>query len=367
VQNPLARERERVTTLFFYGVVALLGYFFLRILSPFFAPLGWAAVLAIFVHPWYSKLVPRYGNAGAAVLSTLVVTALIVGPGLVILATFVQESRAALSTLDRDAITGQLASLDRAWDRIRVLIPGAQSVELSSLIENVVSRTGGFFAARVGEFLADVLVLLFQLFVTLFALFFFLRDAVPIMRIVRSLLPFEDLRRERMIRQTRDLVYASIAAGVMIASLQGLAGGLIFALLGLGAPVVWGVMMGFFALLPFVGTWVVWVPAAIWLMATGQLVDGIVLTVLGATVVASIDNVLRPAILSGRTEMSGLLMFISLLGGVSVFGLLGIVLGPLVTAAVISLFDAYTDPAEIISTVRSNDTPKERDAARIAP
>ena len=89
-------------------------------------------------------------------------------------------------------------------------------------------------------------------------------------------------------------------AGVMIASLQGFAGGLIFALLGLGAPVVWGVMMGFFALLPFVGTWVVWGPAAIWLMASGRLVDGIVLAVLGGTVVASIDNVLRPAILSAQ-------------------------------------------------------------------
>jgi len=365
VQNPLARERERVTALFFYGVVALLGYFFLRIFSPFFAPLGWAAVLAIFVYPWHSTLVPRYGNSGAALLSTLVVTVLIVGPGLVILATFVQESRAALSTLDQDVVAGQLASLDRAWDRIRALIPGAQSVELSTLIENVVSRTGGFIAARVGELLADILVLLFQLFVTLFALFFFLRDADTIMRIVRSLLPFEDLRKERMIRQTRDLVYASVAAGVMIAALQGLAGGLVFALLGLGAPVVWGVMMGFFALLPFVGTWVVWVPAAISLMATGRLGAGIVLAVLGATVVSSIDNFLRPAILSGRTEMSGLLMFISLLGGGSIIRKHSIVLGPLVTAVVIGLFDAYTDPAEIIGAVRTNDTPK--DAARIVP
>ena len=177
-------------------------------------------------------------------------------------------------------------------------------------------------------------MLLFQLFVTLFALFFFLRDANTIMQEVRRSLPFEDLRRERMIRQTHDLVYASIAAGLVIASLQGFAGGIVFALLGLGAPVFWGVMMGFLALLPFVGTWVVWVPAAIWLMATGQLFKGVVLAVLGVTIVGSIDNLLRPAILSGRAQMNGLLMFISLLGGVSVFGLLGLVLGPLVTAIV---------------------------------
>src|SRR4029450_98030 len=115
-----------------------------------------------------------------------------------------------------------------------------------------------------------------------------LRDANTIMRAVRDMLPFEDLRRERMIRQTRDLVYASVAAGLMVASLQGLAGGLVFALLGLGAPVFWGVVMAFFALLPFVGTWVVWLPAAIWLIATGQPGKGAALAVLGVTVVASI-------------------------------------------------------------------------------
>ena len=114
-------------------------------------------------------------------------------------------------------------------------------------------------------------------------------------------------------------------------------------------------MMGFLALLPFVGTWVVWVPAAIWLMATDQLLKGVVLAVLGVTIVGSIDNLLRPAILSGRAQMNGLLMFISLLGGVSVFGLLGLVLGPLVTAIVSGLFDAYTGPADIIETPPAND------------
>jgi predicted PurR-regulated permease PerM len=360
VPNPLSRERERVTTIFFYGVVLFLGYLFLRILTPFFAPLGWAAVLAIFVYPWHERLVPRYGNTRAAALSTLVVTLLIVGPGLVILTAFVQESRAALSTVDRDAFAGQLALLEEGWNRIRVFIPGAQTIDLRNLIDEAISRTGGFIAARVGGLLADIVVLLFQLFVTLFALFFFLRDADTIMQEVRRSVPFEDLRREHMIRQTRDLVYASIAAGLVIASLQGLAGGVVFALLGLGAPVFWGVMMGFLALLPFVGTWVVWLPAAIWLLATGQLVKGAILGLLGVTIVGSIDNFLRPAILSGRTQMNGLLMFISLLGGVSVFGLLGLVLGPLVTAIVSGLFEVYVGPSDTIGTAGTNEDTTQR-------
>jgi predicted PurR-regulated permease PerM len=245
------------------------------------------------------------------------------------------------------------------------LIPGAQSVDLKSLVEDVISRTGGFVAARVGGLIADIAVLLFQLLVTLIAVFFFLRDADTIMRDLRGVLPFEDLRRERMIRQTRDLVYASIAAGVLIAALQGLAGGLVFAVLGLGAPVFWGVMMGLLALLPFVGTWMVWMPAAIWLLASGQVVKGVILAVLGGAVVASIDNVLRPVMLSGRAQMNGLLMFISLLGGVSLFGLLGIVLGPLVSAIVIGLFEAYTAPGELISGGVAPG--EERNGQRVTP
>jgi predicted PurR-regulated permease PerM len=348
LRSPLDIERARVATLFFYGVVLLLGYFVLRIFAPFFAPLGWAAVLAIFVYPWHERLVPRYGNGRAAGLTTAVVTLLIVGPGLLVLTAFAGESRAALADVDRDALTQQMAIAQEAWNRIRVLIPGASSVDLGTFVNDAIAKTGGFVASRVGGLLANIAVLLFQLLVTLIALFFFLRDTDAIARELRRALPFEELRRERMIRQTRDLVYSSIAAGLLIASLQGLAGGMVFALLGLAAPVFWGVVMGFLALLPFVGTWVVWVPTAVWLMASGQLMKGVMLAVLG-TLIATIDNVLRPAILSGRAQMNGLLMFISLLGGVSVFGLLGIVLGPLIMAIVTSLFEAYTSPVEIVS------------------
>lgn len=350
LRTPLAAERERIATLFFYAVVILLGYFLLRIFAPFFGPLGWAAVLAIFVYPWHEPLVMRYGNVRAATLSTLIVTVLIVAPGLLVLTAFIRESGAALSELDRNTLASQLAWAERTWERIRVLIPGAPPADLGSLLDQAISKAAGFLARRAGGLLADVVVFVFQLFVTVLALFFLLRDAGAIMRGMRRALPFDDLRRERIIRQTRDLVYASVASGLLIASLQGLAGGLVFAILGLGAPVFWGVVMGFFALLPFVGTWVVWLPAAVWLMATGQLAKGVTLAVLGVTIVGTIDNFLRPAFLSGRAQMNGLLMFISLLGGVSVFGLIGLVLGPLVVAIVGGLFEAYTGPPEIIES-----------------
>lgn len=344
----LASERERFTTLVFYGVLLLLGYFLMRVFAPFFGPLGWAAVLAICVFPWHDRLAVRVGRARSAAIITTIVTLIIIGPGLLLLTAFAREGTAALQALDREVIAKQFAWAVEKWDRYRVYIPPARSLELGTLINQASANVAGFIAARVGGLLADLAVFVFHLFVTLFALFFILRDSGTIMRVMRRAMPFDEPRRERMIRQTRDLVFASVTAGLLIASLQGLLGGLLFLLLGLDAPVFWGVVMGFFALLPFLGTWVVWLPAAIWLAGTGHMAKALILAAFGAALVGSVDNVLRPALLAGRAQMNGLLMFISLLGGVSVFGLLGLVLGPIVVALTAGLLEAYAGGPEII-------------------
>jgi predicted PurR-regulated permease PerM len=348
-RSQLASERERFTTLIFYGVVLLIGYLLVRVFRPFLGPLGWAAVLAICVYPLHERLLRRFGRTRAAAVSTVLVTLFILGPGLLLLTAFVQEGRNALQGLDRQVIADRLAWGEAMWDRYRAYLPFAAEFDLIALLNQASANVAGFLAARVGSLLADVAVFVFHLFVTLFALFFLLRDAGGIMRAMRGALPFDEPRRERMIRTTRDLVFASVTAGLIIASLQGLLGGLLFAVLGLNAPVFWGVVMAFFALLPLVGTWVVWAPAALWLVATGQLGKALILAGAGALIVGSVDNVLRPALLAGRAQMNGLLMFVSLLGGAAAFGLLGLILGPLVVALAAGLLEAYSAEPEIVA------------------
>lgn len=353
----LASERERFTTLVFYGVVLLIGYLLLRVFQPFLGALGWAAVLAICVYPLHERLTGRFGRSRAAALSTLLVTLVILGPGLLLLTAFVQEARNALQGLDRQALAERLAWGVATWEQYRDYVPFAVEFDLIALLNQASANVAGFLAARVGGLLADVAVFIFHLFITLFALFFLLRDAGGIMRAMRGAMPFDEPRRERMIRTTRDLVFASVMAGLIIASLQGLLGGLLFAILGLNAPVFWGVVMAFFALLPLVGSWVVWIPAALWLVATGQLGKAVILAAAGALVVGSVDNVLRPALLAGRAQMNGLLMFVSLLGGVAVFGLLGLILGPLVVALAAGLLEAYTAEPEVLVPAASEPEP----------
>jgi predicted PurR-regulated permease PerM len=171
--------------------------------------------------------------------------------------------------------------------------------------------------------LRNVLVLIVDLFVMLFALFFLFRDADLIMDIVRRALPFEEPNRGRMIAQARELVHSTVTSGLIVAAVQGLLGGLAFAVLGISAPVFWG-------------------PAAIWLLVVGEVGRGVILVGLGAGIVGTADNFLLPVLLSGRARLNGLLVFISLLGGLAVFGLLGLVLGPIVVVTATGLLRTYT-------------------------
>ena len=155
-----------------------------------------------------------------------------------------------------------------------------------------------------------------------------LRDAEAFRAALRRVLPFGHEQNERLLGITRDLVSASVTSTLAIAALQGLIGGVVFALLGIDGWVLWGAMMGILALLPLVGATLVWLPAAVWLALSGSLVKGIVLAAVGVLILGNVDNVVRPLLLSGKAQMNTLVLIISLMGGVSAFGFIGIVLGP---------------------------------------
>jgi predicted PurR-regulated permease PerM len=226
------------------------------------------------------------------------------------------------------------------WARVPLRF-GANLGSLEDIIRQGTARMTGLVAGGAGAVLRNVVTIIIDLVVMLFALFFFFRDGDAMMAVLRRMLPFEAEQSERMIAQARDLIHASVAAGFTVAALQGALGGVAFAMLGLGAPVFWGVVMAFFALLP-VGAGIVWAPAAIWLLLSGSVGRGVTLVIVGVAVIGLVDNVLRPALLSGRTQLNGLLVFVSLIGGLSAFGLLGLVLGPVIMATTIGMLDAYS-------------------------
>jgi predicted PurR-regulated permease PerM len=339
--------RQRSTTLLFYAFVLLLGYLIYLMFEPFLRPLAWAAILAAFFYPRFQRLERRFGKKTAATLGTIGVTVVIVVPFVLIVMAFVQEATQVVGSVDLSTSGSRgFERLQRGWSWVQRQRFGRSLGSLDELLKQIYARGAGFVAASAGAAFRNVVVVIVNLVIMLFALFFFFRDGEAIMRRIRRILPFDASFREHQIAETASLIRASISSGLVVALAQGAVGGVAFALLGLEAPIFWGVMIAFFSLLPL-GAWIVWAPVAIWLLMTGQTGRGIGLLAIGAGGISLIDNVLRPILLSGRTQMNGLLVFISLLGGMAAFGLIGLVLGPIVMATAISFIEAYaTDRRE---------------------
>ncbi len=333
---------ERLTSVLFYGAVLLLAYLVFLIFEPFLVPLGWASVLVVFFYPLHERLERRWGRTRAAAVSTAGVTLVLVVPALLLMTLFVREGVAAARSLQRATAEGQYAWAHRAWEWIVRRAPTAGPSDLATLVEQSAQRLAAFLASQLGTILRNTAVFLFKLFVMLFALFYLFRDAGAIVAGIRQILPFEQQHRDRMITEARNLIFASVTTSLIIAGVQGLLGGTAFALAGIGGPVFWGVIMAFLALLPVVGTWPIWLPTAIWLLATGHALRGIVVVAICAGVGTLVDNFLRPLLIGGRARLSGLLVFISVLGGIAVFGMLGVVLGPIVVATAAGILDVYT-------------------------
>jgi predicted PurR-regulated permease PerM len=189
---------------------------------------------------------------------------------------------------------------------------------------------------------ANVVRLILYLFLVLFALFYFLRDGKDIMVRVRRLLPFDGPLRERMLTEAQRLIQASVTVSLTIAIVQGTICGLALALVGISTPLFWALVMSFLALLPVVGAWPVWLPVAIWLLATRRIGSGILLLAMCGGLAGTIDNILRPLLLSGRSRLDGLMVFVSVLGGIAAFGMIGLVLGPIIFAMALAVLDVYT-------------------------
>jgi len=337
-------ERDRFARVIFYAVVLLAGYLAFQVIAPFLAPLGWAAVFALLLQPVYARLTRRLKPGLASLVTTLLATFIIVGPAVLLLSILVREIAAVSDYIQQSGVIADTpARVEQYWAVVRARVPLSLPEDPSVLITDVVQRLGSFIAGRAGSTLQNVASFVFALVVMLFALFFFLRDGARIAESIRSLLPFEPARRDRLITQTRDLVVASVGAGLAVAVAQGAIGGVTFALLGFGAPVLWGVTMTFCSLLPVVGATIVWLPAAIWLLLSGDITRGVILLGVGAGVIGMVDNLLRPMLMSGRTAASGLVVFLGLLGGVAAFGFIGLVLGPIVLVVAMTLLEAASE------------------------
>jgi predicted PurR-regulated permease PerM len=348
-------NRDWLVTAFFFVLLLVLLYGAFLILSPFLKALTWAAILAVLFYPAYDSLLRLFkGKATLASLTIIVAIALIIVlPGIQIVGFLAEEVvelvKSVRALVDGEGIEAwkqhpwfqwllgwwsmlgvELARLKFDIDLRKVVIQGAQ---VSSGV--VLSQLTGV-AQNLFLFIANLLLVLLTLF-------FFLRDGAAFCYRLRRLLPMDPEHQERLFTNIVNAVTGVVHGCLVVAMIQGFLAGLAYWVLGVPYALVWGVATAFFALLPVGGSTIVTIPVTIYLFLQGGIIRGVLMAIWALGVVGGVDNVLKPIFIGTRLKLPVLFLFFGILGGLSVFGALGLILGPVLFALLAAFLDLYRE------------------------
>ena len=324
---------------------------FIWILLPFYGAVFWAVILGIIFAPMQRRLQQRFSwNRNLTSLTTLMVCLVIaILPVIITSALLVQEG----ATLYKNIESGKLDVAGYIEQFKNVLPPYFQQLldrfgmgNLEGLREKVVKgamQGSQFFASQAFSFGQGTFDFLVSFFIMLYLLFFLLRDGPELVRKVRTAVPLAEPQKRRLQLKFNRVVRATVKGNVLVAVTQGALGGLIFWFLDIPSALLWAVLMAFLSLLPAVGAGIVWGPVAAYFLLSGAIWQGVVLSLFGVFVIGLVDNVLRPILVGKDTKMPDYLILISTLGGLSVFGLNGFVIGPLVAALFMSSWALFVE------------------------
>ena len=336
-----------------FGLItaALLGFLLFRLLSPFFAPLMWATLIAFMMQPANNKLLRRGQKPGlAAGVLTGAAFVVVAGPLTFFVFAFLRQAGELLQKFQAEAFERKLPALQLVLELKPVQAVLTKTGEFTSLSKDQIIASAADAAQGAlqqvaslgGTVVVGAFNVLTQFALTMFLLFFFLRDGRAMLERGIRLVPMAPSRK-RDLASTLGGVTRAVVLGTLVTSLvQGTLVGIGFTIAGLPSPLVFGAVGALASLIPIVGTALVWVPAAITLVAQGQTGWAVFLVLWSVILVAGSDNVIRPLIISGSSNASTLLVFVGLLGGISVFGFAGIFMGPLVLTLVATLLQ-YAD------------------------
>jgi predicted PurR-regulated permease PerM len=328
-----APTRRELRLAGFVGLTILLGYATWLLVRPFLSVLVWASVLALLVKPLQRRLAQRLRRPGlAAGIAVAAVTVALVAPAILVTATIGRQAVQGAKVLRAEYEQGRWRAVAERHPTI-----GRAVTTLAAQVRSATTAMREAFSTRAPRILTGWARGAMELLVTLFALFFLLRDAPQALALVHGLLPLSETEADSLVQRVADVVWATTYGTIVVAAVQGTLGGLMFWWLGLPAPFLWGVVMGLLAVVPVLGAFVVWVPAAVFLALEGSWLKALILVAWGGIVIALIDNLLYPALVGKRLRLHTLPVLIVILGGLSLFGAAGLVIGPAVLTATVEV------------------------------
>lgn len=340
------------------AIITVLFYLFYRVLSPFLITIAWAMVLSITFYPLYRLFLKHIKIPWASSLLTLIIILVVIlGPFSYVAKALVNEITEVYSTLEAKGF--ETLTRIESSPRLAALFDRISS---SKLFEGLDLQEGAVTALKdIGKNIAEytknifknALIVIINFIIMCITIFYFLKDGDTLANFIKGLLPFTEKEKDRLEQRVRDLVIAAIYGGLAVGVAQGILGGIAFLIFGLPSPVFWGTSMAIFSLLPLFGCTTIWLPTGIYLIISGSIAKGIGFLVYCVLLITTVDNIIKPLVIGGRTKLHTLLVFFSVLGGINFLGFLGFILGPLIAALILSLLEIYSFDDETRTAVES--------------
>jgi len=335
-------------------LAAAIACFYL--VEPYINSIVIAFILSLIIHPihyrvehWIESKFRKCRNL-SALLSCILLTVIIVIPLLFVISAIVQQGMLFSQNLYLWVSHGGIQELfnhpgiQNAINFSNHYLPfdHINAANIAHKIAEFSSQVGSKLVGTSAKILGDATAFVLDFFLMLFVLFFLLRDYHSIIINLRHILPLSRSQEDKLLEQIEKVAKSAVMGSFLTAVAQGLAGGVGMAISGFSG-LFWGTMIGFASFIPIVGTALIWIPASTYLILSGETSWGIFLIIWSITIVGSIDNLLRPFLMKGSAGMNTLMIFFSLLGGIHLFGLIGLIYGPLIFAITIVLFNIYEE------------------------
>ncbi len=331
---------QRVIRTFVLALATALGiYICFRIAAPFLPAVAWALALAVLFSPFQRWLEARIRHPSlAALVAVLVICVAVVVPATFVGQQLVQQAARGAALVERNVESGEWRRTLQSQPRLAPLADMVErQVDLAGFFKALTSR----LSEVAGSFVKGSLYQVVGFALTFYLLYFFLRDRKAALQWLRSLSPLTSAEMNRLFARLEDTIHATLYGTIAVSLAQGLLGGMMFWWLGLPTPLLWGVVMAIVAIVPVLGAFVIWVPAAIYLALEGSWIQALILIAWGVLVVGTVDNLLRPVLVGKRLKLHTTLAFISVVGGLILFGTAGLILGPVALTATTVLLEIW--------------------------
>jgi predicted PurR-regulated permease PerM len=323
-------SRERALAFVLVIATAIAFYICYQIALPFIPAIIWSIALAVIAYPLHNQILSRIKRPTiSAFFVVLIVAVIILGPGIFLGQTLISQIGKQAETIKSQTALEQWQSV---VDNNPKLARITTFIEPHFDVRSVAERAASAASSVVATFVGGLVWVGVQFVITFFTLFYLFRDKRLIVKKVKSLMPFSQSEADKLFSRISDTIYATIYGTFAVSLVQGILGGLMFWWLDLPSPLLWGIAMFLLSLIPVLGAPVVWIPAAIFLALTGDWGKALILAGWGVLVIGSIDNLLYPVLVGDKLRLHPLLVFFSVIGGVSLIGSAGLVLGPVTVA-----------------------------------